>query len=468
MKKIILLLFVSLSTTNTHAQTNVQDSLKQSLQKEKTDTGRILLLADLSFLYAESKPDTTMILALQALELSRRIGFEKGEAMSLNRIANAYYSLGNYPKTMESLLQALKINEKINNLDGIQKNFNNIGVMYFELGDYRQALELYFKAKDLAEKNNNKKSISIVLVNIGEFYYHLKFFDSARLYTQQSYNIAYEINNFRNIGTSLTLMGHIHFETGQNTLALEYYRLSIPYSEKAKNDLRLSEAFFGIAKVFEKTAQIDSSLYYAKKAVAIAKGKGFTKELLSASSFLYSFYKNSRNTDSAFFYLETAKAANDSLFSQQKNKQLQSLAFDEKLRQNEIATAELKAKEERKHNLQYVAIAVAIITFLILFFTLSRSIVVKTKFIEFFGVLGLLAVFEFINLFIHPYLSHATNDSPVLMLLILIGIGALLVPLHHRLEKWITKIMVEKNKKIRLAAAKKTIEKLEGENIQKL
>lgn len=49
------------------------------------------------------------------------------------------------------------------------------------------------------------------------------------------------------------------------------------------------------------------------------------------------------------------------------------------------------------------------------------------------------------------------------MLLVLIAIGAMLVPLHHRLEKWMTKIMVEKNKKIRLAAAKKTIAKLEGE-----
>jgi tetratricopeptide (TPR) repeat protein len=465
MKKIILLLFVSLSIINTHAQTNVQDSLKRLLQKEKTDTGRILLLADLSFLYAESKPDTTMILALQALELSRRIGFEKGEAISFNRIANAYHSLGNYPKSMESLLQALKINEKINNLDGIQTNFNNIGVKYFELGDYRQALQLYFKSKDLAEKNNNKRAISIVLGNIGEIYYHLKFFDSARLYTQQSYNIGYQINNFRTIGTALTLMGDIHFETGQNSLALEYYRLSIPYSEKAKNDLRLSQVFLGIAKVFEKTAHIDSSLYYAKKGVAIAKEKGFTKELLNASSFLYSFYKNSRNTDSAFYYLETAKALNDSLFSQQKNKLLQSLAFDEKIRQQEISLAESKGKEQRERNLQYAAIAVVLITFLILFFALSRSIIVKTKFIEFFGVLGLLAVFEFINLFIHPYLSHATNDSPVLMLLVLIGIGALLVPLHHRLEKWITKIMVEKNKKIRLAAAKKTIATLEGENI---
>jgi len=49
----------------------------------------------------------------------------------------------------------------------------------------------------------------------------------------------------------------------------------------------------------------------------------------------------------------------------------------------------------------------------------------------------------------------------VLMLLGLVCIAALLVPLHHRLEKWATHILVEKNKQIRLAAAKKTIAKLE-------
>jgi len=48
------------------------------------------------------------------------------------------------------------------------------------------------------------------------------------------------------------------------------------------------------------------------------------------------------------------------------------------------------------------------------------------------------------------------------MLLVLIAIGAMLIPLHHRLEKWITKVMIEKNKKIRLDAAKKTIANLKG------
>ena len=70
-------------------------------------------------------------------------------------------------------------------------------------------------------------------------------------------------------------------------------------------------------------------------------------------------------------------------------------------------------------------------------------------------------VFEFFNLLLHPFLEGVTNHTPVFMLLALVCIAALLIPLHQRIEKWSTVKLVEKNKKIRLANAKKTIEKLE-------
>jgi hypothetical protein len=76
--------------------------------------------------------------------------------------------------------------------------------------------------------------------------------------------------------------------------------------------------------------------------------------------------------------------------------------------------------------------------------------------------LGLLLVFEFINLLLHPYLAGLTHHSPVLMLSALVVIASLLIPLHHRLERWIKDRLVEKHKRIRLAAAKRTIRKLEG------
>lgn len=470
MKKIILLL-LSLSLQYTHAQTNVKDSLKQLLQKEKTDTGRTRLLLSLSDFFTSSSADTSLLLAFEALALAKRIGYLRGEAVSLNMIGNSFDILGNYPRAMESYLQSLKINEKINNIQGSANNLGNIGNMYSAQEDYRQALVYTFKATSLVEKLNNKKGIAHSLLNIGSLYARLKIFDSARLYTQRGYDASDRLGEgfyrTKGMGRALANLGYIYFETGQTNLALEYYRLSIPYYEKTEREIWLGESFSEIAKVFEKNGQNDSSLFYGKQALLLAQKTKFTRGILNASNFLYSFYKGRRNVDSALYYMEVAKAANDSLFNQQKLRQFQSLSIDEKLRQQEIAEVALKANEKHKHNIQYAAIAVGLITFIILFLMLSRSIIVKTKFIEFFGVLGLLAVFEFINLFIHPYLAHVTHDSPLLMLVVLIAIGAMLVPFHHRLEKWMTKIMVEKNIKIRLAAAKKTIEQL-GDKTDKL
>ena len=464
MKRILLFFFTCLCISNSYAQTNARDSLKQLLNKEKTDTGRVLLLAELAYQIHESKPDSAMNFAVEALSIARTIGYKKGEAVSLNRIGNVWNVLGNYPQAMEAFLKALKINENINNLDGIRRNYNNIGLIYRIQGDFQQALNYLLKAKELGVRLNDKEALSITLVNIGANYLDLKKIDSASLYALQGYHIALQINYARQIGGALVVLGRINAASGQPALALEYYRLSIFYSTKAENFSDLCFSHLGMAKLFDLTKQQDSVLFYAKQSLLIAAQKGFTIHVRDAGRFLTAFYRSRNMPDSALFYVDVTKIANDSLFGQQKNRQLQSLDFDEKLRQQEIAAGAIKNQQERKNNLQYAAIVIGLISFIILFFVLGRSIIVKEKFIKFFGIVGLLAVFEFINLYIHPYLDKWTNHSPFLMLAILICVGALLVPLHHKLEKWITKIMVEKNKKIRLEAARKTIEQLEVKN----
>jgi NADH:ubiquinone oxidoreductase subunit 3 (subunit A) len=95
------------------------------------------------------------------------------------------------------------------------------------------------------------------------------------------------------------------------------------------------------------------------------------------------------------------------------------------------------------------------------FLLLSRRYITNARVIRFLGVVVLLLVFEFLNLLLHPFLEKLTHHNPVLMLLALVCIAALLIPLHHRLEKWASNKLIEKNKLLRLAAAKKTIEQLE-------
>jgi len=59
-----------------------------------------------------------------------------------------------------------------------------------------------------------------------------------------------------------------------------------------------------------------------------------------------------------------------------------------------------------------------IIILVTFFLLLTRTVIVQEKWILFFAVLGLLVVFEFVNLVIHPWLAEFTHDSPFWMLLI--------------------------------------------------
>lgn len=62
-----------------------------------------------------------------------------------------------------------------------------------------------------------------------------------------------------------------------------------------------------------------------------------------------------------------------------------------------------------------------------------------------------------------PFVKYRiTGHSPPLMLLCMVSIAGLLIPLHRRMEHFITDMLVSKNNRVRLEAARKTIEELEA------
>ena len=163
-------------------------------------------------------------------------------------------------------------------------------------------------------------------------------------------------------------------------------------------------------------------------------------------------------------YFQASEQLRDSVFSEQRLAELQKRILDDKVLQKELE--DKKEKERKQHilNIEYLGIAFGIIIFAILFLILGSSTMINEKIIRFLGIIGLLVAFEFINLVSHPYLDKLTNHSAVWMLLILVLIAFILVPLHHKIEKWIITKMVEKNNKVKLSIAKKIIAKLEPQN----
>ncbi len=129
------------------------------------------------------------------------------------------------------------------------------------------------------------------------------------------------------------------------------------------------------------------------------------------------------------------------LFNAEKIKQVQNLSFNEASRQQEIAEEKRIESENRIINLQLIGIAIFIPSFFLLLLVLSKS---KTnrKVIEYMGVLSLLLVFEFLTLFIHPFVMHISNHLPIIELVILVSLAAVLVPMHHQLTHWLREKLV--------------------------
>ena len=185
---------------------------------------------------------------------------------------------------------------------------------------------------------------------------------------------------------------------------------------------------------------------------------------LSAAGFMQQVFDSLHQTDSAYYYSKIKDNLNTSIFSQDNINKTQALAFNDQLRIMEDNAKKTEEVEQRKENIQYALIALGIISFVILFLLLSRRFITSTKAIKILGVIALLIVFEFLNLLLHPFLERITHHSPLIMLFILVCIAAILVPLHHRIEKWATHKLIEKNKTVRLAAAKRTILQLSTES----
>jgi len=373
------------------------------------------------------------------------------------------WKAGNYPDAKETYFKALQIAEPLADTMLIGHIYNGIAMVNRNSGNYREAITYYTKAENLTRHIPDNEVLNALLVDKGKSYEQLGILDSAYTYVQECLAMYFRRFKSKNVfgGGVHSAMGVIYSKMGKEQLAVEYFRQSFQLNEEVNEIRLLARGYCEYAEHFDRFHQQDSAIYYATKGFLIDQQFNLLVQQLQASTLLTKLYKQENKIDSAFKYQQIMIDTRERVFSNDKINRLQTLEFNEQLRQQELASEKAKSEEERKQNIQYALIAIGLVTLIILFLILSRSFITNTKLISFFGVIALLLVFEFLNLLLHPFLERITHHSPILMLLALVCIAALLVPLHHKLEKWATVKLVEKNKATRLANAKKTIEKLE-------
>lgn len=454
------------------AQKNYFDSLKAELRNSTNDSLKLHIFITLSLDYCRNNPDSAVYYAMETARYVTKNRDKLPVWADWNCsfvFGMALLRAGNYLDAQKYFLKQLKQTEAIKDTFGIFQAYKCLGELKLRENNYKDAIK-YFKKSLKYFKNKDDLWWQGNYVYLAEYlaksYEELNILDSALYYAQNGLNV--EIKYFNKNASVYwgNIFGAIYSKLGQPALALEYLRL---YYNNIKNYPEAIEArissFYETGKHFELYHRPDSAIYYARKAFMISQKYSYKIHIFNSSRLLTRLFKSTNQIDSAFKYQSIMIETEEYMFSREKISRMNILEFNEQLRQKEIEINVQKQEQERIHRIQLRILTISIIIVIIAFLLLSQSIIVKQKTIEYLGIVVLLISFEFIDQVLHPIIEEATNNSPILMLLILVSIAALLVPLHYKLEKWSIAKLVEKNKKIRLTSAKKTIEELEGENL---
>lgn len=206
------------------------------------------LLHDIAFQFNLNKPDTTLLLAQQAFQLSKKIDYPSGVARALNVMAMGYVQLGDFAKALTIYNSAKEAYAKIGDQRGVIVTISNISDCYMQQGDWPQALKTMRKSYQLFKNRNgsgfNATAEPIFLSNLGEDFYNLHQLDSASYYLNLALPLGKNTIPERLGVLILYTLGDVAMAKLQNAQAKNYYREAVDVGVKDDNFTGLHESYF--------------------------------------------------------------------------------------------------------------------------------------------------------------------------------------------------------------------------------
>ncbi len=351
--KLAIILTMICSPGYTQNQLKV-DSLKYELSQAKQDSIRAFILIDLSHIYQNTKPDSSIYYGRQALTLLQNAKYFSKQVSSLLILVEVFRTLGDVGKAMEAVFKGLQIAEEQNDRLNTTYCLNQLGTTYMlSLKDYPKAIQYFREANQISNELHNEEWNAYMVLNIASAYRRNKQLDSAFFYDQKAYAALKKLDKAEHLPLLFLQMGATQFGLDNYPLALKYLYKGLHISQQQNDVFYSSLAFFRIAQVFQAMKQAESCIRFTKKSLAAANKINFKQQILEASTLLAQLYE-SINIDSAYNYLKLAKTANDEVNGPSKKLELQKTITDEMERQRKVETESVAYQTQMK---QYIFLA---------------------------------------------------------------------------------------------------------------
>lgn len=396
---------------------------------------------------------------------------------------SCYMSFGNvYNRKKERLLalrnylQGLRIAEEIKNHNYLRSCYSSLANFYAGLKEYDKAIDFAQKALDelYATTAENKNYQRVMDLNgLGNLYVLKKNFEMSVHYFETAIKLAdslhYEplkmpgynglLNQYleanqpqkaleffntrsdlkafiRNFGFGHIVdhaYGVIYTKLGKFDSAKIYFENAEPSFEAKTNPSTRIGFYTQYGELYDKSGNLPKAIEYYVKAKTLADGINNLEWQQDVSKGLDSLYAKAGDFQQSRLYGNLYYSYKDSLQKLGEQKDLMQTELADEQQRLERQKKEELAALERRHNIQYMgmAIGIAVVFVLLVAMGIFRVSVGTIKVMGFFSFILL---FEFIILIADTKIHHLTHGEPLPILGIKIVLIAMLLPLHHWLE----------------------------------
>ncbi|MEO6306224.1 MAG: SpoIIE family protein phosphatase [Bacteroidia bacterium] len=208
------------------------EKLIQKITQDKEDTIKVLDLVDLSTYYYYSDFEKAVKAGQEALDISKKINYNRGKIRALNSLADNYWFRANYDKAFNYYYKAYRISDSIRDNRSVAEALYNLGwISCIQQKHYKDDIYLYKSLKIATEiKDTNRLS---ALYNAFASYYSNKFvdlleknnFDSSLIYFKKGIDLCKKTRSYHGLSIFYANFGDL-FYAAQDFKSAEFYYLN--------------------------------------------------------------------------------------------------------------------------------------------------------------------------------------------------------------------------------------------------
>ena len=341
-----IILFLFLLCSSQLGSQNIIDSLIRVINTTKYDTVKIDCYNDLIFEYYGADNAQAIKYAKKSIFLAEKVGYNKGLANAHRYLGNVYEVMADYPKALHHAQVSLEIAHDIGFKAAEAASLSNMGSIYERLNDYKKALEYQKQSLALCLELGHKEGTAAVYGNMGNIYTSIGALTQAIEYYEKSLAMNEELGNSFGVALSLGNLGNIYLKKKEYEKAIDYHERSLIIKEEIGHLPSIASSLAGMGRAQLNLGNIEEAKKNFSKSIEIAREIQALPTEKDANLGLYEVYKQLKNYERALLYHEEYTRLNDSVYSTQRNEELDNIRTQYALNQQQ-KELEQKSQEEK-------------------------------------------------------------------------------------------------------------------------